>query len=865
MMHPFFQQNPYAANAPSDMENDAELALHLVMFLLSTQSADDGVWRAAHTGGTLRNTCHALEALYLLGLESSSGALEAGIAWLVNLSDIFETSSSDDESIRLYPSRFKTLAWLNQFTNSQVIRDFETLEEHLDPEGLIRNIMANQILATIIYVDCLLYLENQTNLSKQTRRHMDRALESIHNNLLLWFKDSENETHASQFSQADVGDLSYALDVLFRARRLSTGEDIALSAAEVLIAAVEETIGAEQIKTDALYCTIQLATHFSDIEKACKTVKTFARHLRTRYQRQELHKAPMFFHPLVLRVLATLHRQQLRAELTRLMLDREKRRLELRRESLEQGLKNDFTNLIKNRFDVEISEVQRLTGGITSAELFRVHFSLNLAPMDEMRKVQIKSPGSLVIKSGSLDLLQRSIISYQKLPTRLRPYFARHAGEPQILKAVPDSPCYMIMEDLTYLHTFRDIIIRTDRGILANRQKDQLRQACTVICNRLFAIYNDTRRDESHFFGPQLSRLYVSDIERCLIEMTQPKKFAHLKSWFRGFWLGNQKYLSIEHYLRKVENHKAVLKVPYLTLTHGDCHSRNIMLDDDFAEFKLIDLDHLNYDGDYILDLARLIEDVAIFGFFLEDDYRHYLNKSQINFPTDSTKPKVIENRIEYPAFSSEAVQLFQHYMLANLQAHAEAVDDKHWKERLWLALATNLMSLVVKQSHKKYATVVYVEAIKLLDELVTSLDENKPLGEIPFPGQHPAAVTEKRLSTGQITLPAWHRQNFLLTKIHREVMGIDPAIKYKLASGGQVARYFAGASSQPFTVIDFKKQPPTILLASVPEALDDPQGIVQARPSNSNLLTRLRTTEHIDPAAVVYLIRQTYNQQEDR
>jgi hypothetical protein len=679
-MHSFFQQNPFATHAPSELENDAELALHLVMFLLSTQNPDDGVWRATSTGSTLRNTCHALEALHMLGLENSSGALESGIAWLVNLSDIFETSTSDDDAVRLYPSRFKTLAWLSQFRNSQLIRDFEDLEERLDQDGLIRGVMANQILATIIYVDCLLYLEKHTTLSRQARQHMERALNGIERNILLWFRDGETDSRKSQFGQTDIGDLSYAFDVLLRANRLSAADDISQRACQIMQTEVENAITADPISSDALYCAIQLSTHFPTADNTEKVVQGFIRHLRTRYERQELRKAPLFFHPLVLRVLVTYHQNSLPSELTRLMLDREKRRLDMQRESLEQGLKNDFTNLIKNRFNVEISEVQRLTGGITSANLFRVNYSLNLIPLDDMRKVQLNSPGSLVIKSGSLDLLQRSIDAYKNLPASLKRYFAKHSGQPQILKAVSDSPCYLIMEDLTYLNTFRDIIIRLDRGILSNRQKNQLRHACDVICARLFAIYDATRRDESSFFGTQLSRLYISDIERCLIRMSHPNKFPHLKSWFRGFRLGNRKYPSIEHFLRKIESFKAKLQVPYLSLTHGDCHSRNIMLDDEFSEFKLIDLDHLNNDGDYILDIARLIEDVAVFGFILEDGYRHHLSKSQIEFPSDSNDPNVIENRIQYPGFTSEAVRLFQQHMLEHIQIHAKTIDDASGK-----------------------------------------------------------------------------------------------------------------------------------------------------------------------------------------
>ena len=72
-MHSFFQQNPFSADAASDLQNDAKLALHLVLFLLSTQNPDDGTWGGVHTGVKLRNTAHALEALHMLGWEGTVG------------------------------------------------------------------------------------------------------------------------------------------------------------------------------------------------------------------------------------------------------------------------------------------------------------------------------------------------------------------------------------------------------------------------------------------------------------------------------------------------------------------------------------------------------------------------------------------------------------------------------------------------------------------------------------------------------------------------------------------------------------------------------------------------------------------------
>jgi hypothetical protein len=861
-MHLFFQQNPFRADAASDLQNDAKLALHLVLFLLSTQNLDDGTWGGVHTGAKLRNTAHALEALHMLGWEGTVGTVEAGIAWLINLPDLFGFEGGEEDLIRLNPSRFKTLAWLGEFRTAQLRKDFEDLEEHLDEDGLLRGIMAKQLLATIVYVDCLHYLDQEKLLSLYSQERWMRALDCIEHHVSLWYQDQQQKTQHSHISTPNAGDLSYAIDLLFRAGKLSRQDEISNDILVELISELKRSKNSDPMKSDTLYCAIQLVSHFPEVTRAREAVRNLIHHLAIRYERQTLRREPSFFHPLVLRLLLTYHGDRLKAEMTRLLLDHEWQNLELRRQSEEQSLKDDLGALIKSRFEVAISEVQRLTGGMTSAEIFRVHFSLKLSSVNEGQEVEINtyhpSPGSLVIKNGSLDSLRRSIQRYQSLPNILKPYFAKHAGEPQVLEVTSGATGYLIMEDLTYMKTFHSFITRLDRGILSRTQAEDLNRACDIICTRLFAIYDQTKRSDTDFFGPQLSRIYISAMEKSLIGMCRVNKFPHLKSWFRGFWLGERKYLSIEYYLRKIESHGAKLKVPYLMLIHGDCHSRNIMLDDPLHQLKLIDLDHLDEDGDYIMDHARLIEDVSILGFLLDDGYRFHLHNSQIHFPSDSDKPKVIENKIKYPPFSSEAVRLFQQNMLQNLELYAQAINDKFWKKRLWLALATNLMFLVSKQTEKGYGTVVYVEAVKLLDELVSCLDKGVPLADIPFPDKHPTGV-DREVGRDALTLPSWYQESSILTDVHDGMIDLDPAVKYELTSSGRVAQYFATNSQRLFAVIDGKKQPPSVLLACLPQALDDPLGMAQERKTGSALQTILPISENNEVSAVVELVQQVF------
>jgi hypothetical protein len=385
-----------------------------------------------------------------------------------------------------------------------------------------------------------------------------------------------------------------------------------------------------------------------------------------------------------------------------------------------------------------------------------------------------------------------------------------------------------------------------------------LEQACITISNGLCAIYDQTKRDDADFFGSQLSRLYMSEMERNLIRMCRPDKFPHLKSWLRGFWLGERKYRSIEYYLRKLESHQAKLKVSYLMLAHGDCHSRNIMLDGQLQRMRLIDLDNLENDGDYIKDFSLLLEDVCVFRFLFDEGYRLYLGNGAHRFVSYSTEPKLVENKIEYPPFSSEATRLFQQHLLNHLEAYARSIGDQTWRERLWLALATYLIFLVTKQTEKGYATVVYVEAVKLLDELVAHLDNEASLNRIPFPGEHPAGVAPEG---GEDTRsrPAWYRTEPVLAGLHDGVMALDPTIKCELTSSERVAQYFAADPQRPFAVLNGKKQPAMVLLACAPQTLDDPESLAQARETSSAFQTGLEISGEPDLSPTLNLIQQAF------
>lgn len=830
----------------ADLEADAKLALNLVHFLISSQDREDGSWPGAHPGVALRQTCHALDALNLLHWDAFDSVINNGVAWLVNLSDHITADEEDTTSIRLYPSRFKTLAWLDQFKDELVRAEFDELGEYIDNEPLLQNLRIKGSLAQMVYLDCLNHIEERTPLPHRLRERKAQILDALYTYMGLWHEDQRCGTHVSPLE--NEGDLSYALDLLLRADRISKADTVCQRALEAMLALVELSPTAQPMQTNTLYCAIQLATHFPNHLRTRTMLPKLFHHLHAKYERQDTQRESPYFHALVLRTLITYHNDQLPRQMISELLEQQRAYKDLSDHLEEQKRKDSFRALIRDRFDVQVSNIEPLSGGITKAEVFRVHFTLQintngkgeihpLATDDHPSPIFIQTP-SLVIKSDTQDALWRSVEQYRALPDAIKPYFARHTSEPQMLETSPRANAYLILEDLTHMQTFRQLVDRTDLRMLAHPGQDRLEKACRIIASSLFRIYSHTRRPEQEVFGKQLSRLYFSRIEQSLIEAIEPGNAPHLKDLYRGFWLGKRRYFAIDHYLQNIERFKGHLKIPCLMLIHGDCHCRNIMLNNELSEMKLIDLDKVDSYNDYIFDIAQLIEDVAVFRLLHDTRHHAHLGKEKISCSTGSEDGKTVGTRISYVPFSSTVARLFQQLMMSHLGEYAQQIDDKTWRERLWLALAVWLLDLTTKRWEMPHTTVLYVEAVKLLDTLLRWLDNGEELPDIPFPGSHPLDKVERAGQDDEI------EGDGPMAQLHRAILAAHNGIRSERAKQGESVRYFAHEDPSPFALVTFKQDPPLLLLACTPDQVDAPPGWAIPWEKAGRLRTAIPLTE---------------------
>ena len=160
------------------------------------------------------------------------------------------------------------------------------------------------------------------------------------------------------------------------------------------------------------------------------------------------------------------------------------------------------------------------------------------------------------------------------------------------------------------------------------------------------------------------------------------------------------------------------------------------------GDLKFVDLEHLHRDGDYILDYALLIEDIALYRDLpLSEDIVTQIPGAE----TDELAPRFKDAAVQYPMVApSKMALLFQAQLIAQLEEYAAQIEDSGWKARLWLATARALTLLSVRrfisptQIHRGTdewgrVAMLYAETIRLLDELFTHLETGEPLPDLPF------------------------------------------------------------------------------------------------------------------------------------
>jgi len=724
----FWETHPFEAGGASILERDARLAVYLIDFLCVTQDRESGAWVERDPQHTLRNVCHAVEAFHLLGPSSPlQGPLQNGVAWLVNISENPDRGDFDwEHSPRFNPSRFKTLAWTDHFQNEHVWEDFNALGRRWRHDLLD---LPRPYLATLIYLDTLYWLNRHQQptpwLSQGTRQRCERALEAIRRAWQNWEHRPETPDPFHSWQE-----LSYAFDILKRYGYLDD-ENALRKVRDRLIAVVQKTT---TFGSEPLYCAIQLYQHFPNRPDAEATVAEAITHLHRGYTTPgALASQEFVFHCLVLRLLATRHgpelNQAIYSHLFQIHQDGHRRAYDTRQDKRKEELKE----VLLRQLQIEIPRVEAISGGMRAEKVFEVEFVVRLPSYSEDHPGMVyeSRPGRIIVKTGHYADLCRAVEEYRRLPEDIRHLFATHGHDPIALPTPQGVQGYLIMEDLKDKKTLDTFLANIDHIVLAESQRNRLDRVIAALGESFRKIHSSVhfRKYRESLSGDHFARLYLGPIEDAAttIKCERSQLNTLQKLEYNGCT-----YSSLDHYLRFLGRHVRFLRPTTIGLVHGDCHTRNIMIDESETKIFFIDLDHMNQNGDYIDDYAILLEDACLYRYLRNPAMKGHIKVENIHH--QRRRDTYIVTVEEMNLFTRALPQHFQRAVLSQIEQEARRLHDgEYWKPRLWLATSVRLLLLAARVRVLEHALLLYGEALRLLHELEAHLDGVEPLPAVLF------------------------------------------------------------------------------------------------------------------------------------
>lgn len=727
----------FTTSGHTDLEKDADLAIFLVDHLDSLRDAATGSWPGERETRRLQNTCHAVESLHALNLGLVSQRLvEPGLKWLVDLPILREVLQQDQRVLRIYPMRFKTLAALDRFDDPRVHKDFELLCRYADSQtGWLADVPGefSRVMNTLIWVDTLFWLQRHGAPAHLWQPNLDPGCSAIEGALDKWLADPHALKSGSDLK--GVREVSYVFEILARGGRVDPASPRGWRIKSALIEA-SETSTKDRLRS-TLYYGLQLATHFHAEPEAAAAVKGLIQTLRERYESGSHSGQPDYFHAIALRLLVAHHGGDLRETILESLWLRNRQAAARERDGLERRQRAALTALIHRHVEVNLGQVTRLSGTRTRAAVYRARFSLQSDATDQGGRPFAILPDSLqmIVKQGSIESLSRTIRRYGELPDELRRYFARHSDKAE----TSGDEWYLTMEDLVDMLPLSEVIDRIDLRWAGRAEHDHMTRVAAAVVHTLRALHQHRRRPP--IASNELGWLYLNPIAEAVNAVCDADALAEFKSYVEGEVESNgQKYHNLNTYLTALQRHAAALTPPAVSAVHGDCHSRNLMIDAALTSVKFVDLETLSYSDDYLTDYGLLLEDVALYRFLPRGQRPDALTADEIAVGPD---------RIHFPPIprAADSILFFQLCLLNQIDSYAASVGDPNYKPRLWLAIVRNLIQLVARQlplpdPHRhdetlKLSLVAYAEAVRLLHELTAHLDspDAHPLPALPFSG----------------------------------------------------------------------------------------------------------------------------------
>jgi hypothetical protein len=872
-MEEFFVHNHLRARALQRPDLDAanaELGALLLRYLHDGFNDDYGAWIEAGRDEriALRSTCFAAEALHKLAFGSATeGMVQRATFWLTYLPEHTSRSAEELRALRRHSSRFKTLAYLGQFNDPQLQREFRGLLA-VEENGLLQSDGESSALTTCVALDTLLNLRAGQNLDQGfPEEQCERILQRLHDELRLWYAQQRQNARAGEKGApsrksliGNARDLSYVMGLLLTAERPLNQTLLTAIKRNLLASLRRQDWLLDEDVTPALYTLLQLSQWFPDDPGVSRTLRDAFQKMHAVYGDGAAQNWSFMAHTLTLRLLATHYGpERFRSQIASYLLEHERKR-----NAQSSQLNTELARMVRTRMELEITKVDPLTGGYSDDDVYAVEFSYNF-PLSDGRGspiVAYQAPAPrLIVKRSSRDSFIRASQNYSRLPAETRSLFVRQPAEEQIYRSQETGHHFLIMEDLTDLLTLHRLLRRWDYGQVSVANERLLGVAVERICGASFAMLESASQSRHEFHTMQISRLYLSQIEEALMRATRSERVPWLKNLVRGGCRVNeQHYQPLDHYLNALLKQRQRFQPRMLGLTHGDFHARNIMLSKDGEEIKLIDLDKLSWSGDSIADLGTLVENVVIYRRLergRQDDMNADYSLSAEDIHIDrkgQADGELDRGGVKYPTLARPLTLRFQEMLLAQVGAFARQRKDADWKLRLWLATATALFRRLAYQTRQKPAAVLYGEGLRLLHELYQFLEHGQALPALPVP------VTRPVVQPPTDRLPDWMQHTEQLRLMHRRLveMGLQASVS------ASAARYFAligvdGEARKELVAVLAQPDPAAretrgalgVLLLRLDDVAALPRSSLEPRPVVGRNEGALRTKVEITPASV--------------
>lgn len=328
------------------------------------------------------------------------------------------------------------------------------------------------------------------------------------------------------------------------------------------------------------------------------------------------------------------------------------------------------------------AKLQELKGGLSGSQVYRVNATCGIPLLDASCSLR-----SFVIKLNSEESFHQEAVNYSKnIPRNLTKYFAE-INIDRLFQASKDKRIwFLIMEDLADYDPLYEMIH------LENGDSEELSLIIKKLCTALEEIYLLNGDIGSLYKNSAfiVKSLYIGKMERTLNLIARAKEIE----------ISQEKINRTRSLLSDISSRKE-LEPPYLSIMHGDLHTRNIMVRRKDNDIKFIDLDNFSNLGDYIYDIGELI-----------------IHTSFVAKISEIESPTLTENNYDSFLDSDYLRNLskIEATLVEKTKEIAAKFSDVTYESRLLLAESRFLLTCVFHEEDQTKASIFYEKATQLLE-----------------------------------------------------------------------------------------------------------------------------------------------------